>query len=199
MTEFSRGIATTETRLTPLDPQGNPRRAMPSRPLQLYGSPLAQIPGGMPRRGLPKTSKRTVAKQQRPQTLLAALEAGGTVEATYKEEILRRAVAASKQQISERCRRGGLIPGLVERVENQVCHICHLRRANSALFACGHGHHFCDEHCKVRVSTAAKSWSVLEGLVTSRTSAYIGAWACLCQTAHLCARAPLVYPLLFVK
>ncbi len=77
-----------------------------------------------------------------PKDLIPEPNASGDVHAG---EVLRRARAFSERIVAERIARG---EGTMSHAVNELCHICHYRKASGLTFHCG-AHTYCDFHCAV--------------------------------------------------
>ena len=67
----------------------------------------------------------------------------------YSAEVCRRARKASCTIVAERVAKN---EATLDIVSNEVCHICHNRKASGITFHCGR-HTYCDFHLAVSMST----------------------------------------------
>ena len=72
----------------------------------------------------------------------------------YSAEILKRAKAKSSAECAAAAARGEVV---LEVVKEEVCHICHNRKAVVLNFCCG-DHGYCDFHCASRLGFRAKDF-----------------------------------------
>ncbi|CAB9499372.1 Nucleosome-remodeling factor subunit NURF301 [Seminavis robusta] len=80
-----------------------------------------------------------------------------TVDEKFVEEVKKRMVQFSKQDIAKKAPHMTPPTGTLNMRVNYVCHICHKRHNLVGQFACGHkSHYYCVNHLEARLGLTAK-------------------------------------------
>ena len=110
----------------------------------LGGAPPPRAAGGTAARYRPPAAVKPDRGEIRvvPKDRIPVPNPGGDAHA---DEVLRRARSLSERIVSDRVSGG---EATLTHVVNEVCHICHNRKASGLTFHCGR-HTYCDFHCAV--------------------------------------------------